>query len=174
MVIMAALALGIELGAAPPRRVERCHVTVQLPSGWVASPGIATEGGGCRFGVSSQPRTKGFDVTVDVSAGNIDDAEALGLFRKDETGWFTEGRMGVINRADEIKTPCCIAIKGRNEVGRYGKAGYLGMGEMLVAFIVGNGRTAWLQSSVERADTETFDPFVQSLRFVSQPTRNPR
>ena len=138
----------------------------QLPAGRVASPGT-TKDGGCRFDLSSRSRrrSEGPAITIDVFPGSIDDAEGVGRFSKDKQGWFTEGRQGITNRADEIKTPCCVAIRGFNEVGRYGKAGYLGMGEMRVAFIAGKGRAAFLQSSLEGDADQVFDPLLLSFEF---------
>ena len=166
MVTIAAVILAIGLGAAPSRRVERCHVAFQLPAGWVASPGT-TKDGNCRFDLSprSRRRSQGSAITIDVFAGSIDDAEGVGQFSKDEHGWFTEGRQGVTNRAEEIKTPCCVAIRGFNEVGRYGKAGYLGMGQMRVAFVAGKGRAAFLQSSLDGDADQVFDRLLLSLEF---------
>ena len=152
------------ISAMADHRVERCGITFGLPVGWIATV-AKVEGNVCEFGVSPKSRSgRRQAISVSVFRGSIANAEEAG-FKKNEAGWFTEGREGVRNQAHEIRTPCCLAIRGTTDVGRYDDTGYAGSGEMFEAFVVGKGRVAYLASSLEGDADQAFDPFVLSIRF---------
>lgn len=178
--IIALLLVSVAL-QKPAAAVQRCSITIVLPHHWTAGRSSTSRDGTCEFGVIpreawSRIRRDIADVKIDpypihisVIAGTVETAlKAQGL-SKDERGWYFEGRAGVTNRATQLTTSCCTAIRGASEVGNYGDRGYVGMGEAQIGVVIGNGRIVWMQGdpmlSLLDDGTEAFDKLMMSVKF---------
>jgi len=178
------LVLARVLASAAAPLVERCGIAISLPTdGWTVDRSETTADGACVFGLSpkSWPRIRqeaDWDtdvnaVTVSVFPGDLDQfLKARLILFKDERGWRFIGRAGVSNPGVEIKTPCCMAVRGATEVGSYGKNGYRGMAERPIAVVVGTKRVAVIEadpslplSDPDLVEDDRFDRITMSLEF---------
>jgi hypothetical protein len=175
------LLLAFPASQMPGLTQARCSITIVPPRGWTVGKSETSPDGQCVFGVSPQKdwsriRRENADVdpgpypiTITVFTGRLETLVEKQELGKDARGWYFPGRAGVTNRASELKTRCCLAVRGRSETGRYGKSGYAGMGQVEIAIVVDKNTIAWIQSDSSLAlledGLETFDKLMMSLRF---------
>ena len=164
---------------APPQ--ERCSITIVLPRGWTAGKGDTSPDRQCVFGViqregwsrirreNADIDTDPYPISITVFTGRLETLVEKRELGKDAQGWYFEGRAGITTRASELKTSCCLAVRGRSETGLYGKSGYAGMGQVQIAVVVGKDKIAWMESDPSLAlledGIEVFDNLMMSLLF---------